>query len=75
MFRVNGKLTGTCHEGPQAVGLDQVSMGSSVSRIGIEAEPFIPAPGFWKFYNTVNDSLHIPVGAALLPDASHVEPV
>jgi hypothetical protein len=50
-------------------------MGSSVSRIGIEAEPFIPAPGFWKFYNTVNDSLHIPVGAALLPDASHVEPV
>jgi hypothetical protein len=28
---------------------------------------------FWKFYNTVHDSQHIPVEAALLPDTSHVK--
>jgi len=29
--------------------------------------------GFWKFSNTVYDSLQIPVEAALLPDASYVK--
>lgn len=28
--------------------------------------------GFWKFYNTVHDSLHIPVEASLLPDTTYV---
>ncbi len=28
--------------------------------------------GFWKFYNTVHDSLHIPVEANLLPDTRYV---
>jgi uncharacterized peroxidase-related enzyme len=28
--------------------------------------------GFWKFYNTVHDSLHIPVEASLLPDTRYV---
>jgi len=28
--------------------------------------------GFWKFYNTVHDSLHIPVEQHLLPDTGYV---
>ena len=28
--------------------------------------------GFWKFYNTVHDSLHIPIEAHLLPDTGYV---
>jgi len=28
--------------------------------------------GFWKFYNTVHDSLHIPIEADLLDDAAYV---
>jgi alkylhydroperoxidase family enzyme len=29
--------------------------------------------GFWKFYNTVHDSLHIPVEATLLRDTGYVD--
>lgn len=29
--------------------------------------------GFWKFYNTVHDSLHIPVEGALLEDTGYVD--
>ena len=29
--------------------------------------------GFWKFYNTVHDSLHIPVEGQLLPDTRYVD--
>lgn len=29
--------------------------------------------GFWKFYNTVHDSLHIPVESALLQDTGYVD--
>jgi len=29
--------------------------------------------GFWKFYNTVHDSLHIPVESTLLGDTGYVE--
>jgi alkylhydroperoxidase family enzyme len=29
--------------------------------------------GFWKFYNTVHDSLHIPLEADLLPDSGWVD--
>jgi alkylhydroperoxidase family enzyme len=29
--------------------------------------------GFWKFYNTVHDSLHIPLEAGLLPDSGWVD--
>jgi alkylhydroperoxidase family enzyme len=29
--------------------------------------------GFWKFYNTVHDSLHIPVESALLEDTGYVD--
>ena len=29
--------------------------------------------GFWKFYNTVHDSLHIPVESSLLRDTGYVE--
>ena len=29
--------------------------------------------GFWKFYNTVHDSLHIPVESALLADTGYVD--
>ena len=28
--------------------------------------------GFWKFYNTVHDSLHIPVESELLNDTGYV---
>ncbi len=28
--------------------------------------------GFWKFYNTVHDSLHIPVESQLLDDTGYV---
>jgi hypothetical protein len=28
--------------------------------------------GFWKFYNTVHDSLHIPVESQLLGDTGYV---
>ncbi|MEP7029416.1 MAG: hypothetical protein ABI830_00620, partial [Pseudolabrys sp.] len=28
--------------------------------------------GFWKFYNTVHDSLHIPVESQLLEDTGYV---
>jgi hypothetical protein len=29
--------------------------------------------GFWKFYNTVHDSLHIPVESQLLGDTGYVD--
>jgi alkylhydroperoxidase family enzyme len=29
--------------------------------------------GFWKFYNTVHDSLHIPLESSLLPDSGWVD--
>ena len=29
--------------------------------------------GFWKFYNTVHDSLHIPVESDLLKDTGYVD--
>jgi hypothetical protein len=29
--------------------------------------------GFWKFYNTVHDSLHIPVESQLLQDTGYVD--
>jgi alkylhydroperoxidase family enzyme len=29
--------------------------------------------GFWKFYNTVHDSLHIPVEKNLIPDTKFVK--
>ena len=29
--------------------------------------------GFWKFYNTVHDSLHIPVESELLGDTGYVD--
>jgi alkylhydroperoxidase family enzyme len=29
--------------------------------------------GFWKFYNTVHDSLHIPVESQLLHDTGYVD--
>ena len=29
--------------------------------------------GFWKFYNTVHDSLHIPVESTLLGDTGYVD--
>jgi alkylhydroperoxidase family enzyme len=29
--------------------------------------------GFWKFYNTVHDSLHIPVESSLLGDTGYVD--
>jgi len=29
--------------------------------------------GFWKFYNAVHDSLHIPVESQLLPDTGYVD--
>jgi hypothetical protein len=29
--------------------------------------------GFWKFYNTVHDSLRIPIEAALLAETQHVD--
>ena len=29
--------------------------------------------GFWKFYNTVHDSLHIPVESQLLNDTGYVD--
>ena len=29
--------------------------------------------GFWKFYNTVHDSLHVPIEAALLKDSGYVD--
>jgi len=28
---------------------------------------------FWKFYNTVDDSRHVPVEAALLPETSYLK--
>jgi len=60
--------------GPQYSVLIAVAhlQGERGVRVGTLAQA-LHVVGFWKFYNTVHDSLHIPVESTLLGDTGYVD--